>query len=650
MYHPEFTRIRPSSGQSISTDMSSIDVPATPYVQQESIVCSTSTAAAGNARKRSMGVTLVRQETLLTPAAIVRQKQMNNLDRRSSGAQHVMPSASIDLNNIELTVPMVFARPKSRLTKTASDAFHPETFSTPVHGTRPHASHLPTNLSASRPSISPVLTEETPVTASLPIQMTTNQPSAQPHATPLQVATSGVNAPKSTTKNSKIPQWARDSVRRTTTITTSTICTQRLPVLENATPKSSMAYNSNLLPRPTPVPVAVDKSSTPLARPPTVTFNLTVNNTPAAPSSQLPQLPRANTNSSPVNSNRVSSTIKTNKQTPNKQAMIEPLHEILVTDDEDDNHIEEARQPLVWKTVASRHATPGVQLNGNRRSEHTEPNKSLRRQLFQPENISIDQSQSTGEHPESNELVNDGNDDECVLVNVSSQGSNRSKAHNLYETHSIAKEQSTSHRPMSATYDKERASLQNYTYDVVSPSRRSRRSQPNPNTSAQNVSESQTEMPESSGIPSEVILHSIDNNTEHDVMDGANGGNDSSTSASSTSINFENIPQTISTNPEQNPAQQSMRAANTMKSPESTTPHTPIRSKRRTVLTPLSRTNNHSVRLPSLGIATSTTNALRGSETFSSILPPPNFQDDQIITEHSPTVVRQSIEQVSEIL
>lgn len=647
--------------------MSSVDATTTACAQQDSIVCSTSTAPAGNAKKRSVGVTLVRQETLLTPAAILRQKQMNNFDRRSSEAQRARPSslAAIDLENIELTSPMVVARPKSRLTQTATDAFNPETFSTPVHGARTHAKLSSTNSSVAGPSsISPVLIQETPVTAT--VQMTTNQPSAQPHATPLQVATSAVSAPKSTTKQSKIPQWARDSVRRTTLITTSTVYTQRLPVLENATPRSTIApnplalvSNANLLPGLPPVPAAVDKSPTPLGRPPTVTFNLTVNNTPAASAApQLAQLPAANANGSPVNSNRVSSTMKTNKQ-----VTIEPMHEILLTDDEDDNHIEEARQPPMWKAVASRHATPGVHLNENRRSEHTEPNKSLRRQLFQPGNNSTDQSQSIGEQPQSDGIVNDGDDDECVLVNVGFQRGKRSQARNLYETHSIANEQSTSHRPLSVTYDKERASLQNYTYDVVSPRRRT---QPIQNTTAQNASESQTEMPESSGIPSEVILHSIDNNTEHDVMSGAHGGNDSTTTASSTSSNFENIPKMNTTNKEPNTAEQSVRAVSTMKSPESTTPNTPIRSTpnrlirstpntpirstRRSVLAPLSRTNNHSVRLPSLGIATSTTNALRDSETFSSVLPPPNFQDDQIITEHSPTVVRQSIEQVSSIL
>lgn len=641
--------IRPSSGQSDSTDMSTIDVSTTP--QQDSIVCSTSTTAAGNTKKRSVGLTLVRQETLLTPAAIVRQKQMNNFDRRSSGAQRAMPSTSavIDLNNIDLTGPaMVLARPKSRLTQTVSDDFNPETFSTPMQRKRAQISHSPTNPSIVRQLISPVLIEETPATASLPVQITTNQPSTQPPATPLQIATSAVIAPKSTTKHSKIPQWARDSVRRTTLITTSTICTQRLPVLENATPKSSHVATSpalesiaNLVPRPPPVPAAVEKSPTTLARPPTVTFNVTVNNTPAA--SQAPQVPHTKTNTSPVNSNRVSSTIKTNKPTTNKQTTIEPMHEILLTDDEDDNHIEEARQPQMWKAVASRHATPGMYLNENRRSEHIEPDKSLRRQLFQARNSSINQSQSIDKQPESDGMVNNG-DDECVLVNVRSPGRKSSQAHNLYETHSIANEQSTSHRPLSVTYDKDRASLQNYTYDVVSPRRRSQSIQ---NTSAQDVSESQTEMPESSGIPSEVILHSIDNTTEKDVMDGANGGNDSSTNASPTSSSFENIPQTNSTNQVQNPAQQSKPAANTMKSPESTTPHTPTRSTRRNVLTPLPQTNNHSIRLPSLGIATSTTNALRDSETFSSILPPANFQDDQIITEHSPTIVRQSIEHVS---
>lgn len=658
VYNAELTRIRQSEGQSSGTDMSSMDRATTTHSHAESVANMSKTPAAGTAKKLSTGPKLVRAEKLLTPAAFLRQKQMNDFDRRASDAQRAIPStsASIELSEIEAARGLVIARPKSQVPRTNSDSFAPVTFSTPVQAPRPRNSRLPTANSAGvRSSISPVQIEETPVTVSVPVSdahMETNQPSTQPPVTPPRIVPSGTNAPKSSIKQSRIPQWARDSTRKAMLGSASTATAIRPPIPEIGTPKSSLVPSTHIVSDvnpsagPPPIPAAVGKAPTPTADRPIVTFNLTVNNNRPAASPQITQAPpsnEANPNASPVNSNRVSSTITTNKPTTNEAS----ADELLMTDDEDQT--DAARQPQMWKAVANRHATPGIQLIDNRRSQHTEPNKSLRRQLFQPRKSNGNQSQLFDEQPEPMEMADDtGADaDEGDIELVSTHRRCGSQTQNVYETHPIATEQSSMDRPMSETYNKERASLRNYTYDVVN----------SVDGTQPNASASHAVAPESSERPVEVanVIDSV--HADAMTVDEAAGGSDSSAAASSTTSDFENIPQIVSIqslHPNHtsamsvvvNPVQHSS-PLKTMKSPESTTAdnQTPTRSIRRTVLAPLSRTNNHSVRMPSLSIATSTTNALRESETFSSVLPPANFQDD-IIREHSPTVVRDSINQV----
>lgn len=646
VFNAEITRIRPSGGQSTSTDMSSMDVATTTHAQPNSIACGSKTSAAGKAKRRSSGPSLVRPEKLLMPAALIRQKQMNDLDRRASDAQSAMPStsAAIDLDECDEAGVIVVALPKSQLPRTISASFAPVTFSTPVQAARPKSSHLlTTNSAVSRPSISPVLIEETPVTASVPMQdahMERNQPSVQPPMTPHRVA-----------KQTRIPLWTRDSTRKATLVAATTTSALQLPIPEIGTPKSSLAptlkvvSDANPSARPPPIPEAVGKAPTPIVNQQTLTINLNVDNRPAASPQCAPQTNQTDANVCPVNSNRVTSTIPTKKQTTN-----EPSDELLMTDDEENDQMNEARQLPMWKAVSNRHATPGVNLNENRRIE---PNKSLRRQLFHPRKSNSNQSQSADEQPEQPEPIDLTDDevaagaDEGVAELVNTHRKSRSQTRKTHDTHSIALEQSTANRPMSQTYDKERASLRNYTYDVVN----------SVNGSQPNASASHAMEPESSGRPSVV---GNDDNPVNDAMavDEALGGNDSSTNASSTSSNYENIPHIVSVqylHPNHANAisivldsVQQSSPTKPMKSPESTTTdnRTPNRLSRRTVLAPLSRTNNQSVRLPSLSIATSTTNAVRESETFTSVLPPENFQDD-IITEHSPTVVRDSIKQVS---
>lgn len=657
-YLAHFTRIRSSDGESNSTEESSTNVPATPHAQSESAACSSNNVATGVTTKTSAGPTLVPAEKLLTPLGLIRQKQMLEIGRRTSDAKR--KKAIVDPNDHDAGGPMVIARPKSSLARTPSESFLPETFSTPVQERRPRSLHLPTNSAVTRLSISPVINEQTSATASVPIQdihiqqLATNLPLAQPAATPQQAASSAVIAPKSTTKQSRIPQWVPESVKKAALAASSTTSVHLGPIHENATPKSSIAPPKKLMSTVNsparPIPEVPTQTTS--VQPPTVTFNLTVNNTPAAAhasrtihalqtsrSNGANANSNANTNSSPVNSNRVSSTIPSNKQTPNG-----PSNGTLLTDDEDDNQMDEAREaPQMWKEVANRKATPAVEPITRQRSEHTETNKSLRRQLFS--NETNNQSRLIDER---NKFDAAAQANEVVLV--TSQRSNRSSARNFCETQSNQTDPNTTDRPMSMTYDKERPSLQNYTYDVVNPIVRNQPMQQNAAT--QNESVPQTETVESSGMPLDSVHSAI-------IVDEANGGSDSSATASSTSSNVENYLRIVSVQSlhpdreniihvEMNP-QHNSTASKAKKLPEPTMTGvpTPTRHSRRLALVPLSPTNNHTIRPPSMSLATSTTTIVRDGETFSSLLPPTGFQDGPIITEHSPTVVRESIQQVS---
>lgn len=646
MYHAEFTRLRESNGQSSSTDMSSLDGPNSAACSRNDAVASTS-----NAAKRSTGPTLVRQKNTNDPAALIRQKQINDCDRRANAKPSTL--AAIDVNENDVARQMYCARPKSAVAGNSSDPFTPSTFSTPLAGTRPQASQLPTNSVIDRPSISPVLVDE-PLTASVPIhdaQTMANKPSARPPTTPLRAPDNEINAPKSATKQSRIPQWARESTKKATQTAPIAATALRLPIHESAAPKSvripSPRTVSDVNPsaRPPPNPENIDKAQTPTpsARVPIVTFNVTVNNTPAASqaaqrtqTSQTPRPNEVNANVSPVNSNRVTSTMATNKSTTNHLP-----NEILLSDDNDDNQIDEVRPTPIWKSVVNRHATPGIQLIENRCSE---ANKSSRRQLFQARSNASNESQRIDEQPEPRELdVNTAADDnDCVIINVITQRSN------IYETHSIVTEQSTVDRSITRTQDKERTSFRNHTYDIsTGPIVGSQ-----PTQQSRNASASQIDEPEPSGMPSDAILNSIDSNSMHDVVvvDGSQGSNNSSAASSFTSSNFGNHIQIVSVqslHPNYN-----VNPSKPMKSSEFTTTgnQTSIRNSQRPALMQSFSVNNHSVRLPSLSVATSTTNALRESETFTSIPPPPHFQDDeddQTIEEHSVSVGREMIQKVS---
>lgn len=623
-YRAEFTKLPLNNEHLTCTDMSSLCVPGTSRAQLDAVARS----ATNGATKCPTSSTPVRAETLRTPAEIIRQNQILNFGRRASDAQRAMPPTSnpivlIDDDNDDDQQNqgfLTFAQRKSDVTKKTANVFAPATFSTPTQGKRAQTSHLLTNSAVVGPSISPVLRdEETPATASVPSQdvQTTNHLPTQPLSSIApQVAS------KSTTKQSRIPQWARDSARKTTALSTANEI--RLPSLGAATPKSSLVPAVNPTPKPLPTIENVDKTPAP-----TVTFNLVVNNTPMA--SQAPQNAQTSqtlqpnpvqTNAIPVNSNRVSSTI-----TSNKSATNDPSNEVLLTDDDDEDETETdaAKRPQTWKTVANRHPTPGVPTTANRRSGIAESNKSLRRQLFRPIHDNNDQMRSPEPEPEriEDDAVADAGG-ECVVITVRSQTSRCASARNLYETHSVAIEQSATDRPISETFDKESASLRNFTYDVVNPTGGS---QPAQNASEQNARTTEAEEPEPSGMPSDAVLDSIDSDSAHGAvaMDGADSSGDSSVGSSSTLHNLENIPKIVNAQ----------------------SPHADHEKSQRAVLAPMTASNRHSVRLPSFNIATSTTKPIRESETFTGVLPPAHFQDDPIITEHSPTIVRESILQVN---
>lgn len=619
------------------------DAPTTPKTQTVSVA---KNATAGNAVGKSIGPTLVRMDRLLTPAGLLRQRQINELDRRAYDANRAVPIEVIDVDEDDGGDVLVIAKPKSTLAQSLSDSFHPDTCSTPVQPSTPRRFLMPKNSAIGRPTATPLTkaTAPTPVAPNL---------SALPTATPMQVTTSAGIAPKSPGPPSRIPQWvsAKKAAAAKSAIATTTTPAPRPSVDVNVTPRSTAALpaiiisHPNSPKRPPVIPEVVHpnpKSMTP-ASAPIVTFNLTVNNTPAArsiPQTTQPLPTPRSMSGGPVNSNRVSSTVSTSHHTLN-----EPLQEIVVTDDEDedDDQVAMARQTPVWKSVENRNATPGIPLIDNRRSAHGATNKSLCRQLFQ----SINENLSRSMNDENGQLTGPvAAEIHLNVTTVTSHSVRRTKPSDKFITHTI----NTSDRPTSQTYDKERPSLQNFTYDVSNPVGDGRTMQP---AVAQNACASQSEEIQSSQSPQVPIPN-------HDGCTGAvpNGGNDSSTTASSTTSNIENFPRIVNVRSLHQSNDKTMHSSQvpnqrpntsvTLKAAESVAigGQTPSRTSNRLALGPLPSVNNHTIRLSSKPASTSTTDLDSGP--ISCILQAPTFfRDDQIIEEHSPTVVRESIQQVS---
>lgn len=627
-YHPEITRIRRSDGRSRTAPSASNEQQMSAERSGRKIAASLSTA------------TLLHTDKLLTPLEVIRQKHMNNCDKRASNAHRAMPSTStaIDLNADDSIGNMIIALPKSQVKKKMTGAFYPTLFSTP---NQPQINQK--NPPDVRPSISPVLVQATPAAELVPAQdahMMAKQRSAQPATSiSIQVPASSVNAPLlSTAKKahpSRIPHWSNAKKSIPTAI-----WTPRSRIAGHVS-AAEIVYAGNTPNRPPQIPAAVAKPPIQSTVAPTVTVNLTVNNVPAvsqAPQSshvalQQIQTNETNANASPINSNRVTSSVESKRKS--HQSVSEPL----LTDDDDDSQTDETGLP-VWKTVANRHATPGVQKNDKRPSE---PNKSMRRQLFQPRNNKGNQAKSIDEQQEPRRLVDDAT---AAAVDEPQR--------NSYEKCSVITEHSTTDRPLSQTYDKDESSLSNRTYDIMSSGDGGQSMQNN----APNIVALQTEEPESSGLPSEVVLDLNDQSNigvhlmaDGNVLNEANGGSDSSAAASSTASNIDNRMQIL--NVQSVHGKSTDRELNSLlfkaiKSPESTTTNNPTNRRRsqRIVLTPLPKCNNHCEHSISQSIATSTTDQLRESETFSSICPPPNFCDDPVITEHSPSTGRKQILQV----
>lgn len=332
---------------------------------------------------------------------------------------------------------------------------------------------------------------------------------------------------------------------------------------------------------------------------------------------------------------------------------------IVLTDDEDDDVPNEKEKAPHWKSVAQRNATPFLPPGESRRSEQVESNKSRsrQRQLFTDSNDSSEHSRPIDEQPDPRELSPDVNVDNGA-ISVSVQRTKRTlHSRNPFETHSIVTEPSVADPKMSNTYNKDRLSLRNHTYDIVNSVRGS---QPNRDGTVTIAPTPENDVPEPSGMPPEPASAS---NSIDDRENGvgatveAHGGGNSSSASSAPSSTYNSLPHNKSVgSPHKNHSNVDpilvlhTSVSKTFKSPESTTNDNNRTSNRKPSHRPTSllstAQNNRSIACASM----TAMSALRESETFSSLLPPANFQDNSIITEHSEAEaeVRETMEQVNE--
>lgn len=562
---------------------------------------------------------VTRSSTHLTPAEIVRQKQMKQLENRVS-TNGPMPNPVPFTPNVASTP----IRNPQNARQSIFQQFERDDLS-PIHDTEqdvePVGTKEKTPEATPQPSQPPPIRQN--VSSRLPVFQRIGNTSNKPTATNVD------KTPVSSTQN----EVNRPPVETPKTTGETNIAT------------TSRALAANII----PVSPAKD---TPATAAPVITLNMNVNNTPTYNSPAPNQSPRKESSKMPQpgssqliqpGTSRTPEPGPSNIQrTQNKSKNQEKL----LTDDENDTGNE---------TNDSNNRNNDQE---SPRSSHNDSNRS-RRQLFQ-----------------SQEELHDGDDENDSLpkqTNVTQQRSRNSRVRNFYDVSKVSNilmnsattsknrlslkngtyditsprvliDASSVVNHMGQTYDKSRASLKNHTYDVHTSTKSVNR-----NTRGNSIITSTFVRETRCSTTSQTNKdnHNLDDDSERaaDAEVARVTGYPSSNRHSDRS----SISSTNSSSKENN--QQSAKELNSVlqKTLRPSTSNTTLANQRNTRsayvrLSPLPKklTQNASIRIDSLRI--------RPSETFSSLMPPQQFRDEVLIHELSPNTQRRSIQNVQKII